>query len=167
MGEEPLDGRPVHHSHVTMSQVIMPAHAGPGGVWAHGGEIIKLMDTAAGLVALRHAHSPVVTLRIEGINFLKPVRVGNYVVADARLTYVSTSSMEVQVRVTAEDVLREKEFEALTAYFLFVAVDGDGRTKPVPPLLLETDEERELFEEGRLRHDACRMDEHSRTICAL
>lgn len=167
MSEHELEGRSVAHSRVTMSQVILPAHAGPAGVWAHGGEIIKLMDTAAGLVALRHSHSPVVTLRIEGVNFLKPVRVGNYVVADARLTYVSTSSMEVQVKVTAEDVLREKEFEALTAYFLFVAVDGEGKTKRVPPLLLESDDERERFEDGRQRHDACRMDEHSRALCAL
>jgi acyl-CoA hydrolase len=58
-----LEGRTVDHSEVTLSQVILPVHTGPGGVWAHGGEIIKLMDTAAGLTALRHAHSPVVTLR--------------------------------------------------------------------------------------------------------
>jgi acyl-CoA hydrolase len=167
MSDETLEGRTVGHSQVTMSQVIMPAHAGPGGVWAHGGEILKLMDTAAGLAALRHAHSPVVTLRIEGVNFLKPVRVGNYVTAEARLTYVSNSSVEVQVKVTAEDILHEKEFEALTAYFLFVALDAEGRTKPVPPLILQTDQERRLFEDGRLRHEACRMDEHSRALCAL
>lgn len=167
MSAPQAEGRPVSHSQVTMSQVIMPAHAGPAGVWAHGGEVIKLMDTAAGLAALRHAHAPVVTLRIEGLNFLKPIRVGNFVTVQARLTYVSRSSMEVQVRVKAEDVLHEKEFEAMTAYFLFVALDADGNTKPIPPLLIESEEERKLFEDGRLRHDVCRMDEHSRALCAL
>lgn len=167
MSEHQAEARPVSHSQVTMSQVMMPAHAGPAGVWAHGGEVIKLMDTAAGLAALRHAHSPVVTLRIEGLNFLKPIRVGNFVTVQARLTYVSRSSMEVQVRVKAEDVLHEKEFEAMTAYFLFVALDSDGNTKPIPPLLIEGKEEQKLFEEGRLRHDTCRMDEQSRALCAL
>jgi acyl-CoA hydrolase len=159
--------RSVAHSRVTMSQVMLPMHAGPAGVWVHGGEVIKLMDTAAGLAALRHAHSPVVTLRIEGLNFLKPIRVGNYVTVNARLTYVSHATMEVQVTVKAEDVLHEKEFEALTAYFLFVALGADGKAKEVPRLLIEGEEEHMLFEKGRLRHDACGLDEHSRALCAL
>lgn len=167
MEEAPIEGRTVAHSRVTMSQVIMPMHAGPGGVWAHGGEIMKLMDTAAGLVTLRHAHSPVATLRVEGINFLKAIRVGNFVMATAELTYVSTATMEVRVQVTAEDVLHEKSFEALTAYFLFVAVGEDGKTKPVPPLILETELEAERFEAGRNRHHECRADEHGRMICAM
>lgn len=108
-----------------------------------------------------------VTLRIEGLNFLKPIRVGNFVTVQARLTYVRRSSMEVQVKVKAEDVLREKEFEAMTAYFLFVALDSDGDPKPIPPLLIEGEEAQKLFEEGRLRHDTCRMDAHSRALCAL
>ncbi|MBI5013947.1 MAG: acyl-CoA thioesterase [Deltaproteobacteria bacterium] len=167
MTDQTPEGRTVAHSLVTMSQVVLPTQTGPAGVWAHGGEIIKLMDTAAGLAALRHAHSPVVTLRIEGLDFLRPIRVGNFVTAQARLTYVSRSTMEVQVKVMAEDVLHEKEFEALSSYFLFVAIDDEGTTKTVPPLILETEEEKKLFEQGRLRHDTCRMDEHSRAICAM
>ncbi len=65
-----LEGRSVAHSAVTLSQVIMPAQTGPGGVYAHGGEIMKMMDAAAGLAALRHSHSAVMTLRVGGINFL-------------------------------------------------------------------------------------------------
>ena len=74
-----VEGYTVNHSAVTLSQVIMPMHANPGGIFAHGGEIIKLMDTAAGLAALKHSRSQVVTLRIEGINFIQPIRVGNFV----------------------------------------------------------------------------------------
>ncbi len=157
----------VDHSRVVMSQVILPAHAGPGGVWAHGGEIMKLMDTAAGMAALRHAHCPVVTLRVEGINFLRPVRVGNYVVVEAKLTFVSASTMEVRVQVTAEDVLHDKTFEAITSYFLFVALGEDGSTREVPPLKIRTEEERRLYEQGRMRHDLCRIDEHGKALCAL
>ena len=169
MSEEavPEEGKTAGDSLVSISQVIMPDQAGPNGAFAHGGEIMKMMDTAAGLVALRHSRSAVVTLRVEGINFLRPIKVGNYVTVRARMTYVSASSMEIQVRVTAEDVLRAKEWEALTAYFIFVAVDQDGKARHVPPLILSTDEDRRLFEAGRIRHETCRIDEDARTLCAL
>ncbi|MBE0617083.1 MAG: acyl-CoA thioesterase [Proteobacteria bacterium] len=164
---ETLEGRSVDHSRMTLSQVILPSHTGPGGVWAHGGEVMKLMDTAAGLAALRHSHSPVVTLRVEGINFLKPIRVGNLIVVQAELTYVSQSTMEVRVTVTAEDILNERSFEAITAYFLFVAIGEDGRSRPVPPLILRTSDEEQRYVEGRTRHEECRVDEHGRMMCAL
>lgn len=160
-------GRTPRHSQVVLSQVIMPHQANPSGSFVHGGEIMKMMDTAAGLVALRHAHSAVVTLRVEGINFLKPIKVGNYVTVRARLTYVSRTSMEIQVRVTAEDVLREREWEALTAYFIFVPVDKEGKPSEAPPLILETDEDRRLFEAGEMRHDTCRIDDEAKILCAV
>ena len=163
----PQEGLPVEHSAVTLSQVIMPVHAGPGGVFAHGGEIIKLMDTAAGLAALRHCRSQVVTLRVEGINFLHPIRVGNFVTVEARLTYVSRSSIEIQVKVTSEDVLKSRRWEALTAYFIFVALDEEGNPKPVPPLLIASEEERRLYEAGEERFNTCRIDDHTRILCAI
>ena len=155
-GDVELEGRTVGHSAVTISQVVLPIHTGPGGVFAHGGEIIKLMDTAAGLAALRHAHTQVVTLRVEAINFLHPIRVGNYVTVNARLTYTSNSTMEIQVKVLAEHVMKEQEWEALTAYFIFVA-----------PLILETEEEEQLFNAGEERYTTCRLDERSRILCAI
>jgi acyl-CoA hydrolase len=161
------EGRTVDHSKVVMSQVIMPVHTGPGGVYAHGGEIIKLMDTAAGLAALRHAHHPVVTLRVEGINFHHPIRVGNYVTVRAKLTFASRSSMEIQVEVFTEDVRKEKEWKALTAYFVFVALDPNGQPQRVPPLIVTSDEEQRLFESGESRHTTCRIDDQTRTLCAL
>ena len=161
------DGRTVNQSEVTLSQVILPMHTGPGGVFAHGGEIIKLMDTAAGLAALRHARSQVVTLRVEGINFLQPIRVGNYVTVHAKLTFASQSSMEIQVVVTAEHVLKDQRWEALRAYFIFVALDDEGKPKKVPALIVQTEEERKLFEAGEERYSTCRIDDHFRTLCAI
>ena len=165
--ESDPEGRTVDHSRVLMSQVFMPQHTGPGGVFVHGGEIIKLMDTAAGLAALRHCHNQVVTLRIEGVNFLHAIRVGNYVTVEAKLTFASRSSMEIQVTVFAEDVLREKSWEALTAYFIFVAVDKEGRTRPVPPLIVRTEAEKRLFAAGESRHSTCRLDDFAKTLCAI
>ncbi len=162
-----LEGRTVNHSVTTLTQVILPVHTGPGGVFAHGGEIMKLMDTAAGLTALRHCHSQVVTLRVEGINFLHPIRVGNLVTAKSKMTFASKSTMEIQVRVTAEHVLKETEWEALTAYFIFVAVDDMGKPKEVPPLIISTEEERKFFEAGEKRYSICRIDDHYKTLCAI
>jgi len=161
------EGKTVDDSRVVMAQVFMPQHTGPGGVFVHGGEIMKLMDTAAGLCALRHSRSQVVTLRVEGINFHHPVRVGNYVTVEAKLTFASKSSMEIQVRVVAEDVLRDKSWESLTAYFIFVAVDENGKTRNVPPLVVQTEEEKRLFEDGESRYTTCRIDDASRALCAL
>lgn len=161
------EGRTVAHSAVTLAHVIMPVHAGPSGIYAHGGEIIKMMDTAAGLAALKHARTAVVTLRVEGINFLHPVRVGNYVTVDAKLTFASRSTMEIQVKVTAEDVTKEKKWEALTAYFVFVALKKDGTPVAIPSLIPINDEERKRFKAGEERFSTCRIDEHFRTLCAL
>lgn len=162
-----LEGRTVEHSTISLSQVIMPAQTGPGGIFAHGGEIIKLMDTAAGLTALRHSHSQVVTLRVEGINFIHPIRVGNLVTVKSKMTYTSKSAMEIQVRVIAEHVLKETAWEALTAYFIFVAVDELGKPKEVPPLIVSSEEERRLFEAGAERYTTCRMDDHYKILCAI
>jgi len=161
------EGRTVEHSEVVMSKVFSPEHAGPGGVYAHGGEIIKLMDTAAGVAAVRHSHSPVATLRVEAINFFNPIRVGNYVTAHARLTYTSQSSMEVQVKVATEDLINEKSWEACTAYFIIVALDKTGKPKQVPSLIITSDEEHKRFAAGKERHDTCRLDERFRALCAI
>ena len=160
-------GQTVAHSAVTIANVIMPVHAGPSSVYAHGGEIIKMMDTAAGLAALKHARTAVVTLRVEGINFLHPIRVGNFVTVDAKLTFTSQSTMEIRVQVTAEDVAGEKTWESLTAYFIFVALNEDGTPARIPPLIVLNDEERQRFKAGEDRHSTCRIDERFRTLCAL
>ncbi len=165
--DNPTEARTVDHSEVRMSMVFSPEHAGPGGVFAHGGEIMKLMDTAAGVVAVRHSHSPVATLRVEAINFLNPVRVGNFVSVHARLTYASRSTMEVQVNVTTEDLIREKTWQACTAYFVIVALNKEGRPHPVPTLLTQTEEERARFEAGKDRFETCRMDDHFRRLCGI
>ena len=117
-----VEGKTVQHSAVTMSELILPHQANQLGN-AHGGEIMKLMDTAAGVVALRHAHTAVVTARVDGINFYYPIRMGNLVTVNAFLTFVGHSSMEVQVEVLAEDIIREKTAHALTAYFIMVALN--------------------------------------------
>ncbi len=150
-----MEGRTVEHSAVTMSQLILPEQAGHVG-YAHGGEIMKLMDTTAGVAALRHSHTDVVTARVEGINFYRPIKVGNLVTVSAHLTFVGRSTMEVRVEVIAEDILKEEQTHALTAYFIMVALDGSGRPTEVPPLILSSEREGELWERGRARYLSCK-----------
>jgi acyl-CoA hydrolase len=160
-------GKTPDQSMVTLSSVMLPSHANPSGIFVHGGEIMKLMDNAAGVAAVRHARSPVVTLRAEGINFHRPIRVGNYVSVTAKLTYTGTSSMEVLVKVIAEDLLKSKQWEALTAYFVFVAIDENQKPIAVPPLIVSTEEERRLYSAGEERYNTCRIDEQAKILCAI
>jgi acyl-CoA hydrolase/ferritin len=148
-----FEGRTVGHSAVEMAQVMLPNQANPAG-FVHGGELMKLMDNAAGVVAARHCRTNIVTGRVEDIVFRSPVRVGSLVIVHGKLTFTSRSSMEVQVRVETENILAGERFEALTAYFVMVALDAEGRPTEVPSLVLATEEEERLFSEGQARYEA-------------
>jgi acyl-CoA hydrolase len=150
-----MEGRDVAHSAISMSQMIWPDMAGRAG-FAHGGEIMKLMDGAAGVVAVKHCHRDSVTARVEGINFYLPIRVYDLVTVNACLTFVGRSSMEVLVEVWAENIAKEEKVHALTAYFIMVAVDEMGKPTEVPPLILSSDKQRALWKKGKLRYQACK-----------
>jgi acyl-CoA hydrolase/ferritin len=150
--------RTVGHSSVVMAQLMLPHQANLAG-YVHGGEIMKIMDNAAGVVAARHAHTNVVTVRADNIFFLKPVRVGDVLLVHASLTFVGHSSMEIRVEVETENAAQEKRQKALTAIFIYVSLDKTGKPAEVPPLLITTEEEEKLFEEGRQRYEARRKQE--------
>jgi acyl-CoA hydrolase len=145
--------RTAGHSSVTLVQVMYPHNANRAGN-VHGGEIMKMMDTAAGVVAHRHAHSNAVTAKVEDLNFLQPLHIGDLVFAHASLVFVSRTSMEVRVEVETESLDTEKRQKALTASFIYVAMDPSGKPMEVPPLLITTEEGERLFEEGRKRYEA-------------
>jgi acyl-CoA hydrolase len=147
--------RTVGHSATAMAQLMLPHQANPAG-FVHGGELMKMMDNAAGVVAARHAGTNVVTARVENIDFQSPVRVGELVLINAALTFVSRSSMEVRVQVEAENLATKERRQALAAYFVMVALDRTGKSVEVPSLLITTEEEEKLFEEGRKRYEARR-----------
>jgi len=149
----PLEGRTVRHSALTMAQLMLPAQANPAG-FVHGGELMKLMDNAAGVTAGRHSNSYVVTAQVNDIRFLQPVRVGSLVLVYAKITFVGRTSMEIQIEIQTEDLFTGKRIKALTSYYTMVAVDDEGRPKSVPPLIVYTEEEEKLFKEGMQRYNA-------------
>jgi acyl-CoA hydrolase len=114
----------------------------------HGGEIMKIMDSAAGAVAIRHSRSNVVTARVNELEFMIPVHVGNLLICTAELAFVGRSSMEILVTVEVEDLkIETPPRTALTGYFTMVAIDKDGRPVEVPKLKLETPEEVNRYQE--------------------
>lgn len=150
-GIEEFKGRTVLHSATRMAQVMLPAQANPAG-FVHGGELMKLVDNAAGVAAVRHSHKNVVLARVADIQFLRPVQVGSLVLIDSRLTFVSSSSMEVKIELDTESLRTGERIRALMAYFIMVALDENGKPVQVPPLLLSTEEQQQLYDDGKARY---------------
>jgi len=145
-----LPAKSPNESKAEMTVRMFPSDANPAGN-VFGGEILKQIDLIAGLVAQRHSRINAVTASIDRVNFLKPVFVGNALILNARLNYVHRSSMEIEVIVEAEDLMTGRRTLTNTAYVTSVALGPDGKTTEVPPLLLETDEDKKKFAEGERR----------------
>jgi uncharacterized protein (TIGR00369 family) len=142
-------------SHVTLTQLMEVTDANIAGN-VHGGVVMRLADTAAGLAAMRHAGALCVTVSVDELSFIQPVHVGDVLTLRASVNDVGTTSLECGVRVEAEDPVTGRSVHAATAYFVFVALDEAGRPKAVPPLSCDTEIERRRQREARLRR-ASRM----------
>ncbi|GIK27497.1 MAG: acyl-CoA thioesterase [Phototrophicaceae bacterium] len=145
-----LPAKSIAQSHVTLASIMGPHDTNIHGN-IHGGVIMKLVDEAGALAAVRHARMPVVTIVIDSMLFHEPIRVGNVVTLNAELTWVGRTSMEVRVEVTAENPLTGTITMTNTAYLVYVALDPDGRPAPVPRLTYETDEQRKRAAEAEVR----------------
>lgn len=137
-------------SHAEVILRMFPSDANPAGN-VFGGEILKHIDMVAGIVAQRHSQSNAVTVSMDSVNFIKPVYVGNVLKLNARINYVHNSSMEIEVKAEAEDIVSGIRTITGTAFVTFVALDKNGKPTVVPKLLLRTDEDRKKFEEGKQR----------------
>ena len=145
---------PVQPQHELQMTVLMTPDMANFSGNVHGGEIMKLMDSAAYAAARRYARSNVVTARVDELEFHLPIRIGDLVVVTADVVYVGHSSMEVAVNVIVEDLDDGSEPQlGLSAYFTMVALDRNARPKAVPPLTLDTEEARVAFEEGKRRYE--------------
>jgi len=149
----PAPARPASHSRVTLTQLMEVTDANVAGN-VHGGVVMRLADTAAAIAAIRHAGSLCVTVSVDELSFLEPVHVGDLLTLRASVNAVGTTSLEVGVRVEAEDPVSGERVHAATAYLVFVALDDAGRPRAVPPLLCETDEELRRNREAMLRREA-------------
>lgn len=147
--------RPVSASRVVMSTQMNPADANPSGD-VHGGTIMKLVDTAAGVCAMRHTRTRVVTATIDSMSFLHPVHVGDVVTLYASINDVGRTSLEVGVRVEAENIRTGEVVHTSSAYLVFVGLDRQGRPTDVTPVICESDDEKRRQEHAKIRRESRR-----------
>jgi uncharacterized protein (TIGR00369 family) len=148
--ENPLAPRAPDESALTMTMFMQPEHSNSLGN-VHGGVILKLCDECGGIIASRHSRRPAVTVTVDRVNFLKPVLLGRLLLVHGRISWVGRTSIEVELRVEAEHLLTGERTQTNSACFVYVALGDDRRPTPVPPLLLERDEDRRRFTEGEAR----------------
>ena len=138
---------------IYLSEVMMPSQTNPNGN-VHGGELMKMMDSTAYAAARKYSRSNVVTARVDELEVHTPILIGDLVTCTAEVIYVGHTSMEVAVNVEVEVLEADQGPQhALSAYFTMVALDRNGRPMTVPPLELETEEQKAAFEAARKRHE--------------
>ena len=142
--------KPASDSATEMVQVVLPNDANPLG-FILGGTVMHLIDIAGAIACHRHTRSLLVTAAVDGLQFLHPIKVGDLIILRARVTCTFTTSLEAQVDVYSEEILTGTRQMTSRAYLTFVAISQDGRRLPVPPLLVESDEDRRVCEEARAR----------------
>jgi acyl-CoA hydrolase len=133
-----------------MVQVVLPNDANSLG-FILGGTVMHLIDIAAAIACHRHTRSLLVTAAVDDLQFLHPIKVGDLIILKARVTCTFSTSLEAQVDVFSEETLTGTRRQTSRAYLTFVAIAKDGQRVPVPPLLLETDEERRVSQEAQAR----------------
>ncbi len=162
--ETPLVPRRVSDSITTMTEYVLPTHANALGT-VFGGQILAWIDLCAAICAQRHAGRLAVTAEFDDVMFQAPIAVGQVVLLSARVTAAFRTSVEIQVDVQGEDAQSGRRWPCASAFVTFVAIEiVGGQRKPaiVPPLVLESDEERRLHVEANERR-AQRLSRRSRS----
>jgi acyl-CoA hydrolase len=135
-------------SRCVMTQIVMPGHTNGSAGVLFGGALMQWIDVCAGVAAMRHAGGAVVTASIDRLDFIVPVRLADVVVLQAQVNFARRTSMEVGCRVETENPRTRQRLYTTKAYLTFVAIDDQGHPRPVPPLSLETDDDRRRHADG-------------------
>jgi len=142
-------------SYTMMTEIVLPNDTNVFGNLM-GGRLMYWMDIAAAIAAQRHCNAPVVTASVDNISFENPIKLGNTVHIEAKVSRAFNSSMEVHLKVWGEDFTQQYKYKSNEAYYTFVALDPNRRPRTVPQLVPETEEEQKLYE-GALRRRQVRL----------
>jgi acyl-CoA hydrolase len=137
-------------SQTEMVQVVLPNDANPLG-FILGGTVMHLIDIAGAIAGHRHTRSLLVTAAVDGLQFLHPIKVGDLIILQSHVTCTFTTSLEVQVDVYSEETLTGRRLLTSSAFLTFVAISRDGSRIPVVPLLVETEQERQVCAQAQVR----------------
>jgi acyl-CoA hydrolase len=152
-----MQGKHPRQSDTVMSELMMPQHANiMGNVF--GGVLLALLDRAAAVAAIRHAGKPCVTVSVDKVDFKEPIHVGELVTAFARVNYAGHTSMEVGVKIIAENVLSADKRHTNSCYITYVALDEQGVPTEIPPILPETADEKRRYDRAAQRRASRLMD---------
>ena len=136
-----------------MVQVVLPNDANPLG-FILGGTVMHLTDIAGAIACHRHSRTLLVTAAVDDLQFLHSIKVGDLIILKSRVTCAFTTSLEVQVDVFSEEILTGTRQLTSTAFLTFVAIDRAGAKVPVPPLVVENEEERRVCDQAHARRAA-------------
>jgi acyl-CoA hydrolase len=151
-----MENRKVSETITVMNEIVLPNDTNVFGNLM-GGRLMYWMDIAAGITAVKHCNAPCMTASVDNLSFKNPIKLGNVVHIEAKITRAFNTSMEIHLKVWGEDNLHQYRYESNEAYFTFVALDPNNRPRPVPAAIPETDEEKLLFD-GALRRTAGEVD---------
>jgi len=144
--------KPSSDSATEMVQAVLPNDANTLG-FILGGTVMHLVDIAGAIACHRHSRRRVVTAAVDDLVFLHPIKVGDLIILQARVTCTFRTSMEVKVDVFSEEALTGRRQLTSRAYLTFVAIDSDGNPVEVPPLLIETADEQKVCDEAHIRRE--------------
>lgn len=150
-----MEARKPAESFIVMTELVLPNDTNLYGNLM-GGRLMYWMDIAAALAAAKHCNAPVVTASVDNISFEAPIKLGNVVHIEAKVTRSFNTSMEVHLKVWGEDFTHQYKYKSNEAYYTFVALDPNSKPRPVPKLIVETEEEQKLYE-GALRRRQLRL----------
>jgi acyl-CoA hydrolase len=140
-----MEARKSSDSLTLMTEIVLPNDTNVFGSLM-GGRLMYWMDIAAAIAAQKHCNAPVVTVSVDNISFESPIKLGNTVHIEAKVSRAFNTSMEVHLKVWGEDHIQQYKYKSNEAYYTFVALDASSRPRSVPQLLPETEEEKKLFE---------------------
>ena len=150
-----MEIRKAADSIIIMTELVLPNDTNLFGNLM-GGRLMYWMDIAAALAAHKHCNAPVVTASVDNISFENPIKLGNVVHIEAKLSRAFNTSMEVHMKVWGEDLTQQYKYKSNEAYYTFVALDPHGKPRQVPQLVPDTSEEKKLFD-GALRRRQLRL----------
>lgn len=145
-----LTAKRAQESFVEMTELVLPNDTNTFGNLM-GGRLMYWMDIAAALAAMKHCSAPVVTASVDNISFENPIKLGNVVHIQAKVARAFNTSMEIHLNVWGEDAIHQYKYKSNEAYFTFVALDPNGKSRPVPPVTPDTEDEKKLFESALRR----------------
>ena len=149
------EGKKASESFIVMNEIVLPNDTNVFGNLM-GGRLMYWMDIAAGIASSRHCNAPCMTASVDNLSFKNPIKLGNVVHIEAKVSRAFSTSMEVHLRVWGEDPVQQYRYKSNEAFMTFVALDPNGKSRLVPQIIPDTEEEKLLYE-GAMRRRQLRL----------